>query len=99
MQWGRIYIYVFWVVGAIYFFGSPATSNESAANVGAIHPASPHVVVATLVIPPIISPDITNDEPAFLGDSPARFSLHDETAGGISRSAFVQGQTGYSRGE
>jgi hypothetical protein len=113
MQRGRILIYVFWVVGAIYFLGSlaasiyflvsPATSNKPFANVGALHSASPHVVVATLVIPPVIPPIISPDgsiyEPAFLADSPVRFLPRDETVGGTPRSVVVRGQTGFSRGE
>jgi hypothetical protein len=112
MQRGRILIYVFWVVGAIYFLGSlaasiyflvsPGTSHKPFVNVGALHSASPHVVVATLVIPPILppsnSPDGTTHDPAFLADSSVRFSLRDETVGGNTRSVVVRGQTGLSRG-
>jgi hypothetical protein len=113
MQRGRILIYVFWVIGAIYFLGSlaasiyslgsPATSNKPAVSVGSLNLASPHVVAATLVTSPVISPDIPHDEPAFSGNSPVRvllsFPSHDQTAGGISRSAVVQELTGFSRGE
>lgn len=103
MQWGRIFIYVLYVVGAICFLGSPATSHEPAVSVGSFNLASPHVVAVTLVTSPVIPPDIPNDEPTFSGDSPVRallsFPFHDQTVGGISRSAVVQGLTGFSRGE
>lgn len=113
MQRGRILIYVFWVVGAIYFLGSlaasiyflvsPATSHKPSANVRALHSASPHVVVATLVVPPVIPssipPDGSTHEPALLTDSPVRFVSRDETVGGTPRSVIVRGQTGLTRGE
>jgi len=113
MQRGRILIYVFWVVGAIYFLGSlaasiyflvsPETSRKPSVNVGALHSASPHVVVATLVIPPVIPPIISPDgsihEPVFLTDSSVRFSPRDGTAGEHPRSVVVRGPSGVSRGE
>jgi hypothetical protein len=68
-----------------------AGSGQPAVNAETLEPAVPQVLVATF--------DLSHNDLAVIGDAPLRFILQYETAGGIPRSAVIQGQAGPSGGE
>jgi hypothetical protein len=68
-----------------------AEMGPPAVSVGTLDPTVSQVVVEKFVL--------SDNDLAVVGDAPLRFILQYETAGGIPRSAVIQGHTGPSGGE